>query len=369
MDATVELWRSVREQAQVWAEIPIVAEVSSALPKNAPLADKQLGQKTVAALLQELVAGYSDAMRNPLLLASIVPLLYEDHKKHSSSKVSEQTLGVWLTKMTFLERAHRVTVAWFRAHLAGYPFILAPQLAKGSPFTTLEFTNQLIWSPEERKLGLQFMSCPPKVPSIVKAQKIAKQIDESARAVCRALQETKEWNTFTSTNDALTDIDKTNLKESRNELSRVLSSGEVDSNTTKLAIDRSRYRADSTRRAVARLSGGARNYAEAFIQANDLINLCTDEVFAQLVMYGEPEMVAASCIDFRGGGSKRIDFEVHDYPVFDIIPGNIVRVDDPLVDDAIRVLRTNISFGNVDGISAIVGGSVLTGTSHAWRST
>ena len=68
-----------------------------------------------------------------------------------------------------IEAAHRMTLAWLRSRLAGYPILRAPQLAPGTPLTTFEMTIHYTWTKEELSGGLNQMPAPPGVPDLLGA--------------------------------------------------------------------------------------------------------------------------------------------------------------------------------------------------------
>ncbi len=144
------LWESVHAQAMAWAETGVVREVAAEMPRNVPLKQCRTGAKTIAAFLVELRSKYSGL--RPLMFGTLIPFLLSQDEMPPRSRVEQEDLARWLSATQRLEQAHRVTLAWFRSRLPGYPLIPAPQLGRETAYTTHEYSPRFIWTPDERGL-------------------------------------------------------------------------------------------------------------------------------------------------------------------------------------------------------------------------
>lgn len=119
----------------------------------------------------------------------------------------------WFDAAKRVEAAHRLTCAWLRARMPGYPSLPAPQLAPGSPLVTDEFTFRLIFSPGERAQQLQLRDFPPEVPNELQADAVvAKGLMQASRDVASALVATPEWITLADATAALDDFARAELR-------------------------------------------------------------------------------------------------------------------------------------------------------------
>jgi hypothetical protein len=287
-------------------------------------------------------------MVNPLRLGSIVPLLLQEYKLMRNTRVPANEMSSWLASANRLEQAHRQTVAWFRSRLPGYPLIRSPHLVAGSPLTTLEWTYRLIWTPDERKRGLQFQSAPDVAGMLGLEGSAATESERAAQAVMAALERTDEWSTFEEATRSLDTTGKADLLSARNHLAARLAPEAIDAHEPNLAIPRNEYRAHATRVAVENLKGSARAYVDAFSAANELIDTTTSEVFGQLMAYGDPLTISACGLDLLGGRPPRVAFSLAEHYVVCIGPGSLLRLDDPLVPDILRIDSLNVHVTLVD---------------------
>jgi hypothetical protein len=102
-------------------------------------------------------------------------------------------------------------------------------------------------------------------------------------------------------------------------------------------------------------------------------------VFGQLALFGRPVRAALApdlVVGRRFGdgtehGERWASTSVSGSLVFDgrlAFPavGMLVRLDDPLLPDVVRVTTVNLSFGGVDGAQVRIDSLVLPGTAAAW---
>lgn len=338
------LWLAVREQAALWATTPAVAAMAASLPRNAPDRDRRTGAATVAAFLQAFGASYGALVSRPLLYGSSVTwLLGANVPMPLGEEVPEEVLRPWLDVARAVETAHRMTVAWYRSRLLGFPILRVPQLARDTHLTTHYWTSALAWPVEDRRAGWQLQ---PTVANVDRAlgslDRI--QLDDAAASVLAALSTTNEWKGFGERHHALTEDDKLALRQSRKHLAGRLAQTDDEA-------ERSIFGADAFRRLacaeiIAELPAGARAYAEAFDQVNQLIDLATSDVFGELTFYGPPTLIPAFNLDVFG--TDEVQFTTTEPVGLRQHPGNLVVVQDPLITDVLRLESMSFNFPALD---------------------
>src|SRR4051794_13733633 len=175
--STTQLWRAIGEQAAAWRATPTISRFVRELPRNARQRTKGL-----PGLLQGMQAGAGFVDALPLRLATNLRLAAA--VMDVDPKQLEADHGDWLAAVGQAEGAHRATVAWLWARLPGYPALPAPQLAPGSPLTTPEFSNRLVWTPGERGQGLQLAEPQPTIAEALGADDAQRRaLDQAARQV------------------------------------------------------------------------------------------------------------------------------------------------------------------------------------------
>lgn len=325
------VWKAVRDLARTWAETPTVSRMVAHLPDNAK-DQRGTTAATVASLLQGLRAGYGGLFNRPLLLGTAVPFILQQPLGFPPGpRVSETNYQQWLTTAKATDQAHRVTVAWLRSRLPGYPILRAPQLARGTSYTTEHFSTRITWIGEELGAGLQFTDTPPRVPQLLEATDAQSELlNKQTRLLATALRGTPEWKTFTSRQRQLTSTDKAALQSCKRLIGQRI--GETDDEGGNLFDDDAR-RQHHTKRTIDELAGPARAYAYAFDTASALIERTAGDIFGQLVAYGDPATITSAKIDIPRPGIVHIRVE----NTWDHHPGNIIRIDDPLFADAFEV--------------------------------
>lgn len=225
--------------AEAWSQSPLVQEIAATLPRNQPFekrGDKAVG---IPALVQHLDL-HAGMMMKPLMYASRIPALLSQPLLAGLGMpaVDQDELRDWLQKAAKLEGAHRVTLGWLHASLAGYPILRAPQLAPSTPLTTEEMTTRYIWSKDEFASGLNRRPAPPTVPDLLGADpKGAVELDEAARDVGRALAKSRAWVDFRGALHSLDDDAKEALRAARRELTERLSA-EASMTTNRSSLSR-----------------------------------------------------------------------------------------------------------------------------------
>lgn len=355
----VPLWETIREQAKAWAAVPIFQRFASQLPRNAPQPTSGL-----PGLLQQIQAGDPFFGSRLLLHASHIPMML-----HVIPGLDPGILGTtwtsWLDDARSVETAHRDTVAWVRSRLRGYPLLPAPQLSPGTPLTTNKFTWRLIWTPGERSRQLQFQPAPPQASLALQATEVERRrLDNCARAVVAAFEDTDEWAHLAAATEALDGDARASLRSVRATLQQRLTAQAVDDHEPSLAMHRDSYRRVVLSEEIETLSGSAREYTDAFDAADQLVEKAASTVFGQLAAHGEPTRhVRPQDVELLP--HRAVTFTLTD----NVLPpeiGSVAWIDDPLIPDAVHINAYNMSYERATGVAVSVSGSVLTGTATAW---
>ncbi len=364
--ANVPLWRAVNELALTWAQLPLVQRFAAVLPRNA-------SQRTsgIPGRLQTMQAGGANISEFPLRLTRNVQLMSRmPDRSFSQARPAPQEWDAWLDTALRVETAHRVTIAWLRARMPGYPNLPAPQLALGAPLTAGESDFELVWTREERAQGMQFQDPPVQIGQILQAAPAQqRQLIDGMRAVAVALERTGEWARLSDATAALTDPARAELRLARGTVARRLRQAEVDAHSP-LLLARFNYRVAVLKQVLSTLSGPAQRYATAFGTANGLLETAASDVFGELATYGPPVSISPpQDIDLRPGTFRLVSFtrtitEETDFPEL-LEMGQILWLGDPLVPDAVRLIGAEHRFDD-SGATESWTGVILAGTSNAW---
>lgn len=354
-----ELWQALRDQAYAWRETDVVQRFARELPRNAGN-----GSTGLPGLLRHAHAGAAALMSRPMRYASGLGMV-ADVVPEVDPDVLRDVHGEWLDAAGQVETAHRLTVAWLRSRLPGYPRLPAPQLAPGTPLTTGEFTHRLVWTPGERANGLQFQGAPPDVAEVLQAMGRHGDIAQAARDVAAALVTTSEWERLELARAGLDEPSRHALREVRRRLRDLLSPAAVDHYEPALAFRRAEYREAVTAQEVDGLVGSAAEYANAFSAANALTESAASDVFGELTCYGINTIEPAD-VETSPGSPPKISFTLADPQEWPEL-GMLAWLDDPLVADAVRMSSVQVQFENVGSVTIRVAAEVLSGTSVAWR--
>ncbi|WP_326954649.1 hypothetical protein [Amycolatopsis sp. NBC_01286] len=277
-------------------------------------------------------------------------------------------LDHWLAATRRLESAHRMTVAWFRSRLPGYPLLKAPQLCRNTPLTTEEWTFELGWTRDERQRGLQFQDKPSDVSALLDASgETSEELIHTTQSVASTLSKTDQWLSFEDEAASLDDSAKEELAVARKHLREALSPASVDAHEPNLALPRNEYRSQTTSDLIGSLTGKARSYSEAFERVNRLITVATSDVFGQLVAFGEPPTLSVTNLDLRGDKSANIQFEAPEHYTVLLDCGNVAWLDDTLVTDAVRIESLSTSLMPTGDGMLRLGAVILDGTADGWQ--
>jgi hypothetical protein len=281
-----------------------------------------------------------------------------------------------------VEDAHLQTLAWLRSRLPGYPMIPAPQLAPGTPWTSPQYTNRVPWRSGDLAAGMQYAARPPHVAQMLGVEgQVAAALDDAAAAVAAAVDQHPVVRRFGEAMDALDATDRALLRTARVDLRASLAAKLIDAHEPSAPLPRNEFRERVTAARVASLDGRARELADAFAGVDEFLERATSDVFGQLVLFGRPaEARLAPELIVRANASNgssdpgwasvmvsgtRQPDRASDFPA----PGMLLRLEDPLVQDVVRVVGISFSMGEVGGGSIELNAEVLPGTTAGWART
>lgn len=361
---SANLWRAVWRLADVWSETPLVKELAATLPRNQELKGRREGTTGIPALLRHLEAG-AGMMMKPLMFGSRVPVILDQPLiSRGAPAVDQDEVAKWLTMASRVEAAHRMTLAWLRSRLAGYPILRAPQLAPGTPLTTAEMTIHYIWTKQEFHGGLNQVAAPPAVPDLLGAS-APQELDEAARDLVKMLEGSPAWIRFRDALDGLGEAGKVALREARRELKDRLSEEAVDDHEEHLALPRAEYRDHMTAEVVDSLIGSAREYADAFNEVHELLTLVACDTFGELSLFGEPWLISVLNLETNKPGQPIVAFEGQAAGGLFLTPGQVVWLSNESVADAVRIEAKSMKF-DVEGLRNQFEARVLIGTGEGW---
>jgi len=352
------IWRVVARQAECWAALPLVQEFAQQLPRNA--STRTTG---VPGYLQALQASGAQIAATPLRLTGLVGGFSELVKSFDVS-YDESDLQRWLQMASQVEIAHRETVAWLRSRMPGYPQLPAPQLAPGTPLTTAEFTYRLSWRAHERAQGLQLQDVPSSITRRLRANASqAHGLSEAARALASTLRSSEEWLRLGAARSALSSADRQALRDARARVKQRLSPSMIDAHEPHRALARHEYRCTVLEEELDILTGQAREFADAFDAADELVELAASDIFGQLAVYGSPvNLGRVAEIDLEPGATQYASFTLPGDTWLE--PGCLIRIDDSLIADTMLMVGGSFSFGSTSRTR--VRARVLPGTSSVW---
>lgn len=360
------LWSAVWRLADAWSETPLVKDFAATLPRNQGPENRGDRATGVPALLQHLDIS-AGMMMKPLMLGSRVPVLLDQPLVSRGTPVVDQSeVAAWLTMANRIEAAHRMTLAWLRSRLAGYPILRAPQLAPGTPLTTFEMTMHYIWPKEEFSGGLNEVPAPPGVPDLLGADvNASRKLDEAARVLVKTLEESPAWIRFHDSLDALDELGKVALRGARRELTERLSQEAVDDQEERLALPRAEYRGHTTAEVIDSLTGSAREYADAFNDVHELLTLVACDIFEELALFGEPWPVSVLNLETSEPGQPIVAFEGQGATGLFLTTGQVLWLVNESMTDAVRIETMSMKF-DVEGFRHYFEARVLIGTGEGW---
>lgn len=353
------LWESVAEQAMTWAELPRVRRFAAQLPRNASQRSDGL-----PGFLQLVDASGGVTNSQPLRLGTDVPMMLTVLGGAQAS-VPPAVLSGWLEDAVQVEHAHRITIAWLRSRLPGYPQLSAPQLARGTHLTTHESTRRLVWTRDELAAGFQFHDPPAaSLATLGATEEHSARAAEAARSLARALVQTAEWQRFAEATAALSSSDRAELLAARKTIAGALKPEAIDAHEPDRAWPRDNYRRQVVADVIDSLNGASHEYAVAFEDADRLLGFSCSDVFGQLAVYGTVSVDRVSDLAAHNEGPAGVEFTVAD-AVY-LSHGAICWLDDPLVPDAVILTVVSHNFTQATGLRISAKGRVLAGTATTW---
>ena len=123
------------------------------------------------------------------------------------------------------------------------------------------------------------------------------------------------------------------------------------------------FRIDRVKEVVEELTGVPRQFADAFESVDDLIDHAIVNVHGQLVVYGQPKTIVPEQLEIDGR------FVAFNY-AGDTVPmtGDIIRLADPLVSDALVIDGQSFQFNQDEGSRFSYTAERLPASSQAFQS-
>jgi hypothetical protein len=353
-----EMWSAIRKQAMAWRETPTLIRFKAELPRNA--SQRSSG---IPGLLQSAHAGAGALFANPMRLATALGAVVG--QMPGLEERDRQENAAWLDSASRVEQAHRLTIAWIRSRLPGYPSLVAPQLAPNTPLTTTELTPCLVWEPQERKLGLHLQNPPRQIADALNATEDQRRnVDAAARALGVLVSQTQQFRRLGAANARLEAESRRSLRGCYEQVRDRLASDQMNAFEPHNALRRASFRSAVVSEEIQALTGLAAEYSEAFTSANSLIDFMMSDVFGQLVCYPVGTITCAD-LEILPAQVTHIEFTSTDsgeYPD----PGMVVWLDDALVEDAVRIEDVTLSWASTGQSTLRLTASVLAGTALAW---
>ena len=352
--STEAVWSALVHQANLWKESPILHRFSAALPRNAIQQSDGL-----ASLLQYFSASGVPLSAVPLRAASILrhPLAANWVPIPTDLK---SEFAQWFTTAERIERAHNTLLRWARARLPRYPRIVSPHLAIGSPYTATEFPERLPWTKAELSTRLQFEPEPPALAELLGlGPATALRLGNAARALMAELANTAEWQRYSAVSDKLDDNTVAALRSLRKHISNQLTNQAVSEYEPNRLMRRLEYRIIIFDKEIKTLTGRAKEYFEAFKSVDNLINTVLSAVFGQRVCYGPVQISEpVANLEFLPGDETSVSYcSSNSNELLQV--GQLLRLPDDLLDDALLVTSLTVHFEHVLGLRQFVNARVL----------
>lgn len=345
--STEEVWNAVSNLADVWVGSPTVQSLIAQLPL---LNSAQTG---IPEALRNLDAGTSVVCRNPLSTA-----MWEALAEIQPMVVLDAELRTFLRSVAPIGHFLESTVGWIRSRLPFYPLIPAPQLATLGYRCHEEYGLRLRWRKQMVQAGLQSMACPPGGSFIGLTER---DVQSATTSLVLALQNTQEWSAYKELSAQLDGEDRAALLAARRDVDDRLSPAKVDSFEPVRMARRERYRIDQVDEVVQTMTGRARDFADAFGQVDDLIDLVADDVFGQTVAIGAA-IAVPQIADLEVDGQSVKFTNKSETPV---APGNLVSLPDPLVQDVVLIEDLYFASDAVSGMVVSYSGRPLRGSASS----
>ncbi|MDG3014928.1 hypothetical protein, partial [Speluncibacter jeojiensis] len=182
--------------------------------------------------------------------------------------------------------------------------------------------------------GLQFQAAPQGVDQLLGIEQ--RSYNHAIQALSESLQVSAEWTSYSHLATELTETSRRELREARKRLRILLSPTAVDKYEPTRMARREDYRRCQLDSVIDDLTHFTKEYAIAFKRVDEMIDWVSLRVLGQLVVYGQPALIADAREVEREG--TRISFHSNSH-----LPRTaLVQVDHPLVPELAFV--TGMSF-------------------------
>lgn len=362
----VEVWASLEDFSTRWRQAPPVVDFADRLRARAtPHATG------FARQLQEMYGRYSMLRGLPLRNWSMLNFFSQSGLPGDMAWTApEGEMAAFMQDAYKLEAAMLDSVHWVRSRLPGYPLIPAPQLARHAPASTTEFTWRIPWRREILSSGLQFSASPPiSAKALNLSPEDGLEFNRSVSRLLGGLQQSDEWLRYVDTFSLLdNDVVRTDLRTARVAIGARLRPEEIDKYEPGRVLRRYEYRVSVVKDEISKLSGGAREFTDAFGLIDEKIEFVLSNVLGSLVInypIHEIRGVEELALSPSDNGTT-VEFLQRPLQLI-LDPGDVVFIDDPLVEDAVQLLEIEFSFSKLDGESLRLRGVLLPGSGDAWR--
>lgn len=364
-DGAAALWQSARALADSWRQLPSIQSFAAHLPRNVrtPSGD-------IAGHLQEIHAGDSSTghiSAHPLR-ARVIIQLFQQLPMFGQTPIGWEA---WVRNAEIIEMAHKYMMGWLRSRMPGYPNLPAPQLAAGTYLTTLQYTDRVTWSREERGFGYQFSDVPQAICLLLQTSGAqARSLAGATRELVTELSKSPQWIALAEARGRLRPSEITELSAARKKIASQLTDEKVAAHSTRL-FDIFNFRVKVLEEVLDTLSPDCARYAYAFKRANDFLDLVASDAFGQLVAYGTPNGERSpQSVDFRPGSTQLINFtrantNAHFFDRLEL--GQLVHIETPLGTEVVRLLGSTQSFSHRGHVERWTG-LLLPGAFDAWAS-
>jgi hypothetical protein len=171
---------------------------------------------------------------------------------------------------------------------------------------------------------------------------------------------------FTEAHRALDADAKRALAEAKRDIAEQLTPDAVDRHETNRMIDRLQYRAHQLTEAIARLTGPARDYADAFSAVEELLQFAINDIFGELALYGDPPKMDVFNVEFDTSNEPQVEFEVSDTGSLFLDLGQVLWLNNPVVKDAVRIEAAAFNTSQTHGSAAHYRARILEHSAAAW---
>lgn len=362
MRIPTQLWRSTLELSDLWSKAPIIHEYSEVLIDSRTAGSDKGG---IAAHLRGTYAGLDALQPHVLRQYSLLSMVRSQVPAIvPGMNWEDPELPAFMERARLAESAYLTTLQWIRSRIPGYPSIKVPQLAKGSPLRTEEFTWRAPWLTKEFP-GIQYSLKPPEeIGRNLGNASLSRMLQDAAFELVAALRRSDHWAVYTEALAQLNSTDKNVLNESVRLCAARLRSDAIDQHEPQNVLRRYAYRSAVVSEALAELPAGAGAYAHAFQELDYVLRTVLEEVFPQLVCSRPVRRIRDPrrlMVD-----ANMVKWQTHNFEINIGTIGDLVLIEDPILAEYAQVTLYNINFGRIDGEIINYEARILDGALSAW---